>query len=274
MTDNRTSQARARLSRVAVAVFAALVVLSIHGMKVDARHTTSFVATNLGTLPGGNSSQAFAVNDRGVVVGSSTVDDTGALHAFMWSEDTGMMDLGTLGGTQATPTLISERRVVAGVNFQNPQSPAQAFVRTLSNVVSLCPAELDCVSSLPNAINSKGNVVGFINRSDGTSHAFLWTAQDGVVHDLGTLEGGDISSANAINDDDVVVGESATKTGVHHAFMWTSRDLMVDLGTLGGHTSAAQAVSSDGVIVGNSQTPQIASDGHFLNHAFVWTRRT
>jgi probable HAF family extracellular repeat protein len=265
MTDNCVSHARAGLPRATVTVFAALVVLSMHGTKVDARHATSFVAIDLGTLAGGSSSEAFAVNDKGVIVGSSTVDETGSLlHAFMWSERTGMMDLGTLRGTQAKPTFISENGIVAGVDVQDP---AKAFAGMAPDVGSLCPADLKCVSSLPNAINSKGDVVGFINRSDGTSHAFLWTAREGVVHDLGTLDEGDISSANAINDDDVVVGESATKSGIHHAFMWTARAGMVDLGTLGS-TSSAQGVNDSGVIVGNSQTMSGET------HAFVWTRHT
>jgi probable HAF family extracellular repeat protein len=236
-------------------------------MEVGARHVASFDTIDLGTLPGGSSSEAFAVNAEGVVVGQSTAND-GVFHAFMWSESTGMVDLETLeNGTTSTALAIGNRGDVAGSDILS-SGPAHAFVRTTANVVDLCPPELRCVSSLPNAMNAKGDVVGFINRSDGTSHAFLWTARDGVVHDLGTLDGGDISIANAVNDHDVVVGESATASGIHHAFMWTPRDgMMVDLDPLGS-TSSAQGVNDNGVIVGNRQS----TSGE--THAFVWTRQT
>jgi probable HAF family extracellular repeat protein len=233
-------------------------------VRVDARHATSFVATDLGTLPGGSSSQAFAVNARGVVVGSSTVDEV--LHAFMWSEDTGMTDLGTLEGTQTTPTLISERGVIAGVGIVDPNNgPTRAFARTHAN--GFVRLSLGGSNSSPTAVNAKGDVVGFSDTASGTVHAFLWTARDGVVHDLLTFDGGDFSAANAINDDDVVVGESATMSGIRHAFMWTRHAGMLDLGTLG-FTSSAQGVNDSGVIVGSSQTTSLEF------HAFVWTRRT
>jgi probable HAF family extracellular repeat protein len=104
---------------------------------------------------------------------------------------------------------------------------------------------------------------------DQTFHAFLWTARDGVLHDLGTL-GGTISIANAISDDGVVVGASATAPNdFQHAFMWTRHAGMVDLGTLGGFTSVAQGVNDNGVIVGTSQTSPSGE-----NHAFIWTRHT
>src|SRR5262252_1077809 len=106
MTDHCVSQPRARLSRAIGAVFAALVLLSTAGMKLDDRHEMSFVATDLRTLLNGTSSQAFAVNAGGVVVGRSTVgSDPGVFHAFVWSKETGMVDLGTLDdATQSTAT--------------------------------------------------------------------------------------------------------------------------------------------------------------------------
>ena len=45
----------------------------------------------LGILPGGNSSRALAINDSGVIVGSST--SSSGDRAFIWTEETGMTDL-------------------------------------------------------------------------------------------------------------------------------------------------------------------------------------
>src|SRR5262249_11418775 len=132
----------------------------------------------------------------------------------------------------------------------------------------LVPLSLGGPNSSSTGVNAKGDIVGYSDSaSDPSLHAFLWTARDGVTHDLRTL-GGDTSLGYAINDDDVVVGESAIESGVHHAFMWTLRAGMVDLGTLGGFTSAAHAVSDKGVIVGNRQIDTGA------DHSFIWTRQT
>jgi len=60
--------------------------------------------TDLGTLGGnhaGHSSIANGVNDRGIVTGqSSSAVDPGLVHAFRWSADGGLQDLGTLAGGQ------------------------------------------------------------------------------------------------------------------------------------------------------------------------------
>src|SRR5450631_3783154 len=52
--------------------------------------------TDLGTLPGGESSEANAIDDRGVAVGDSAVPE--GIHAFVWTESEGMKDLGNLPG--------------------------------------------------------------------------------------------------------------------------------------------------------------------------------
>src|SRR5262249_45459321 len=64
---------------------------------------------DLGTLPGGTSSTALAVNANGVVVGKSDTVIGGtnatAIHAFFWTQADGMKDLGTVSsfpGSEAT----------------------------------------------------------------------------------------------------------------------------------------------------------------------------
>jgi probable HAF family extracellular repeat protein len=70
--------------------------------------------TDLGTLPGGNSSAAHAINERGQIVGFSTTA-SGAEHAVLWSKDGKMTDLGTLpGGTYSGARDINERGQVVG----------------------------------------------------------------------------------------------------------------------------------------------------------------
>ena len=52
--------------------------------------------------------------------------------------------------------------------------------------------------SWPNAINNRGEVVGYSSTPYGTTHAFIWSAAEGI-RDLGDLAGGtDKSSATRL----------------------------------------------------------------------------
>jgi probable HAF family extracellular repeat protein len=59
--------------------------------------------TDLGTLPGADESRAVAINDDGQVVGSSGTAASGLAHAFSWTPDGGMVDIGTPGGATSKP---------------------------------------------------------------------------------------------------------------------------------------------------------------------------
>jgi len=67
--------------------------------------------TTLGALPGGASSAAFDINERGEVVGVSQTEN--ALHGFVWDRGT-MTDIGTLGGPNSSAIGINDRGEVVG----------------------------------------------------------------------------------------------------------------------------------------------------------------
>ena len=67
---------------------------------------------DLGTLPGGTSSQATAVNDQRQIVGVST-NAAGATRAVLWDHGT-IQDLGDLGGGMSMATAINARGQVVG----------------------------------------------------------------------------------------------------------------------------------------------------------------
>jgi probable HAF family extracellular repeat protein len=72
----------------------------------------SCAGNDLGTLRG-LATQAYAVNARGQVVGSSAIAG-GAIHAFSWTPAGGMADLGTLGGTVSAARAVNARGQVVG----------------------------------------------------------------------------------------------------------------------------------------------------------------
>ena len=79
--------------------------------------------TDLGTLPGGKSSTATAINDRGQIVGyASTATRTN--HAFLW-ENGKMTDLGTLPRYQASRAVaINNKGQIVGYTTKTGQRHA------------------------------------------------------------------------------------------------------------------------------------------------------
>ena len=112
-------------------------------------------------------------------------------------------------------------------------------------------------------------------------HAFRW--QDGVLTDLGTLEGvnSNLSSvANWINDRGWIAGASysggidpVTGFPARHAVLWKNGEI-IDLGTLGEDFSEANALNNRGQVVGLSLNgipdPVSIFDQPTESRAFLW----
>src|SRR5262245_62230329 len=79
---------------------------------LEDRATPCYSITDLGTL-GGTSSQAFALNNVGQVVGYAQTARDEAAHAFVYDNGT-MIDLGTLGGPSSAAVAINDSGLVAG----------------------------------------------------------------------------------------------------------------------------------------------------------------
>jgi len=204
--------------------------------------------TGLGTLAGGNYSEALGVSAGGsVVVGYST--SASGDRAFRWTS-AGMADLGTLaGGNYSIANGVSADGSVV-VGRSNSASGARAFRWTSAGMTDLGTLAGGNYS-IANGVSADGSVVVGFSTSASGDRAFRWTSAG--MADLGTLAGGNFSVANDVSaDGSVVVGTSNSPNGFR-AFRWTSAG-MVDLGTLpGGNYSIANGVSADGsVIVGYS----------------------
>jgi probable HAF family extracellular repeat protein len=224
---------------------------------------------DLGTLPGGVNSDADAVSNSGHVVGWSDVP-VGAdgfahtTHAFLWSADTGMHDLGSLSGPAGTSfaTAVNDSGQVVGYSsVPGDDSATHAFRWTAGLMQPL--GTLGGPLSVATDLNSSGQVVGWSTDASGETRGFLWTETRSMV-DLGAVRAEWFSDLKplAINSNGQVIGERATGG----AFVWTEERGMVALEPLPGFTrSRALRQNDSGEIVG------ISSNG-IAWRATVWRR--
>ncbi len=117
---------------------------------------------------------------------------------------------------------------------------------------------------VPTKINQSGQVIGQSGKMYGVrTHAFVFTG--GKLFDIGTLPGGEYSSASDVNTKGTVVGESNTATNIH-AFIWDSAGGLQDLGTFpGDNGSRAFGINDSDQVVGYSS-------GAHEPIAFLWTK--
>lgn len=193
----------------------------------------------LGVLPGGSESGAYAVNNAGQAVGYSQLANSAGTvgHAVVFDNGT-VTDLGTLSSNAAASSTardISNAGHVVGSSDADggPFLDRHAFL--YSNGVMQDLGTLYGGQSTAYAVNDLGQVVGsstFLQpRGSGTlttAHAFLYDG--GVMRDIDTLSGAG-SHAWDINIVGEVVGGYTTATGSSRAFFYKD-GVMTDLNDL------------------------------------------
>ncbi len=200
----------------------------------------------LGNLGWG--STAYDVSQDGsVVVGtSSLVEGYYYVHAFRWTDASGMQDLGTLDNfkTSFARAVSGDGSIVVGAVIDTGGGyGSRAFIWTASTGMQYLIAD-EYYGSQALDISADGNVViGYMTlkiNNNLITHPFRWTASGGV-EDLYPLIGS--AGPNGISDDgSVMVGDSS----VYFAFRFDGKNL--ETKTLSGYVAGAKAVSGNGLV--------------------------
>lgn len=204
---------------------------------------------NLGHIPSGYWSWAWAINDAGLAVGVSHKQTLfGATFYAFKVGDGAVTQLADLTAGHGTAALGVNRDGVI-VGCADPGGDALGTftaVRWTGNTVTNL-GTLGGFNSHANAINVHGHIVGASELASGPFHAFRWV--NGTRTDLGTL-GGRASEAHDINDAGQIVGWAHLADGTRRAALWHN-GAVSDLGTLG-TSSEARATNEAGWVVGTS----------------------
>ena len=236
---------------------------------------------DLGTL-GGPDAEGFNINRRGQIFGISYTNSTPdpvtglpPLHPFVWTKETGMRDLGSLGGALGFVNCecggFNNQGQAVGMSNLAGDTVADPFFWDGENLIDLFTTSVGGKPLSPNALNDAGEIAGggvFPNRP---FDAFLW--KNGVAADLGTVDGDGCSWARAMNNRGQVVGQSFVCDGsVVHSFLWEDGSI-VDLNALIPISANMQlidpvSINDRGEIAGLAVPPG-CTDDTACGHAFV-----
>jgi probable HAF family extracellular repeat protein len=164
---------------------------------------------------GGFASWAHAVSDDGLVVGSS-LTAAGENHAFAWSRQSGMIDIGRLGSDSWAEKIGGKNTAIGQGYAASGFRHALAWTRKDGRVDL---GTLGGDSSYANAVSDSGAVVGGSWTAGNASWtAFAWSPQSGMMS-LDSPNGGR-SEAIATNDDLIVGYSCSVDNSTCHATLW------------------------------------------------------
>jgi probable HAF family extracellular repeat protein len=183
---------------------------------------------------------------------------TTQVHGGLWSKESGLKDLGTLGGPDSFALDINDAGQLVGWSYTSFTAGASGVPDThpflLENGIMTDLGTLGGTFAAPVQINKNGEVTGASNLAgDTVVRTFVWDKTNGM-RDLGSL-GGWYTHPNWINDLGDVVGISSYPDDTRRAVYWPHDGGMIDLGTLGtDDRSVAIGINNKREIVGYTFT--------------------
>jgi len=138
--------------------------------------------TNLGSLGGVTNNLALGINNRGEVVGISDLAGDATFHAFVWTRDEGMRDLGTLPGDFLSfANTLNEAGQVVGQSCDESGN-CRAFLwqdGVMTDLNTLIPPQSSLYLTDANDINDHGEIVGYaFDQSTGDTPGYLAVPAD------------------------------------------------------------------------------------------------
>jgi probable HAF family extracellular repeat protein len=217
---------RMRLAVITTLGIAVLVTTSSASAQTSTALPVKYEAIDLGSL-GGSICMATAVNNSGVIVGSSGIRGPGR-HAFVYENGT-MVDVGTLGGDSSIPMAINSSGTIVGLAVTAKGETHAAMWTREGSGWKIADLVGHGRFSRALGVNDSGDVVGQIQGDRMESKAFRWSK--GVLTELTASSGAEVG-ADAIGPGGVVVGflrVGPGGPGSIHACAWTN-GAAIDLG--------------------------------------------
>jgi probable HAF family extracellular repeat protein len=152
---------------------------------------------DLGNL-GGKTGQAlgnlaFAINNRGQVVGISDLPGDTTSHGFLWTKATRIQDLRPLKGDIASAAIsIDDDGVIVGLSVIDAKGDTRAVVwrnRVPVDLNTLVQGNAPLYLLTGCSINSRGEITGLGLTSNGEIHTYLATPTHGVASSVSTSQG-------------------------------------------------------------------------------------
>jgi probable HAF family extracellular repeat protein len=240
--------------------------------------------TALPAFPGGYSSYATGVNNRGQVVGwaengvhDPTCDPSFQVLQFraaIWELNGQMRELAPLpGDSTSAATAINDYGQVVGISGDCGVAVGSVSAKHAVLWENGVPMDLGNIGgdawNTPTAINNQGTIVGFANTAPGTARvyeAFIWTKADGMKS-LGKISGDLRSEALGINEKGQVVGLSRGGPFLFRAVLWQN-NLLIDMNSLTAPGSPFLLLAGDidqrGHIVGEAFHPDTLESPGFI----------
>jgi len=235
----------------------------------DSPFVTDAGGKNYRGLDGVAVGNVAGINESGVIVGNigALNDDHFGLdmRAFMTGPGgSGVIDLGTLGGTRSQATAVSRSGQAVGWSTTAENRVEHAFITEPGGTGMRDIGHLSGVCAAANAVNNHGQVAGYAcTLGDKFVHAFVTGPNGEGMRDLGTF-GGKNSTALGVNNHGVAVGWAETKSGINHAFRTGPDGQLIDMDP-GLHRSQAFAINARGHIVGQYLDEQYATARAFVS---------